>query len=177
MRELTDATRLRSFMRALGSKARTTGRVYLTGGATAVLFAWRPTTIDVDLELDAGLKSLLRDIPALKEELRLNVELASPAHFIPELPGWRDRSLFITREGLVDFHHYDFYAQALAKIERAHAKDVGDVRELAARGLIDPSRLLAFFDQIAPELYRYPAIDPASFRHAVEQTVTDLQAR
>lgn len=49
MRELTDASRLRQFMRVLGSKAWTSGRVYLTGGATAVLFDWRPTTVDVDL--------------------------------------------------------------------------------------------------------------------------------
>jgi hypothetical protein len=33
---------------------------------------------------------------------------AAPSHFIPELPGWETRSLFIAREGLVSFYHYDF---------------------------------------------------------------------
>ena len=167
MRLLTDAARVRQFMRVLGRRSRATGRVYLVGGACAVLLDWRPTTIDIDLELDPGLDALLREIPAIKEELQVNVELASPAHFIPELPGWRDRSPFIIREGSVDFHHYDFYAQALAKIERAHARDTEDVREMVTRGLVEPSRLQSFFEQIAPELYRYPAVDPASFRRAV----------
>jgi len=174
MRELTDAARLRQFMRLLGQRTRARGRVYLVGGACAVWLDWRPTTIDIDLDLDPGLDALLREIPAIKEELHVNVELASPAHFIPELPGWRDRSPFVIREGSIDFHHYDFYAQALSKIERAHARDVADVREMAARGLIEPARLLRFFEQIAPGLYRYPAIDPASFRRAVEQTVRTL---
>ncbi|MCC7241130.1 MAG: hypothetical protein IT180_04330 [Acidobacteria bacterium] len=176
MRELTDAARLRQFMRLLGRRARASGRVYLVGGACAVLLEWRPTTIDIDLEFDPSLEPLLRDIPELKEELRVNVELASPAHFIPPLPGWRERSPFVSREGLIDFHHYDFYAQALSKIERAHAKDRDDVREMARRKLIEPRRLLEFFEEIAPELYRYPALDPPSFRRAVERAVTTLEA-
>jgi hypothetical protein len=163
-------------MRELGRRARVSGRAYLVGGACAVLLDWRPTTIDVDLELDPALEPLLRDIPEIKDELQVNVELASPAHFIPEVPGWRERSPFITREGLVDFHHYDFYAQALAKIERAHAKDLDDVREMVARRLIEPRRLREFFERIAPELYRYPAIDPPSFRRAVEQAVQALES-
>jgi hypothetical protein len=174
MRQLTDAARLHAFMRALGRRARASGRIHLTGGASAVLLEWRPTTIDIDIELDPSLEPLLRDIPAIKEELEVNVELASPSHFIPPLPGWRDRSPFVAREGLIDFHHYDFYAQALAKIERSHAKDEHDVREMAQRRLIDPSRLIDFFDQIAPDLYRYPAIDPASFRRSVERAVAAL---
>ena len=79
--------------------------------------------------------------PRLKEELQLNVEIASRAHFIPELPGWRDRSVLIERQGLVSFFHYDPYSQALAKIERGHAKDLTDVQELLARGLVEPKRL------------------------------------
>lgn len=176
MRELTDAARLHQFMRTLGRRAKATGRVYLVGGASAVLLQWRATTIDIDLELDPSLQPLLREIQALKEELRVNVELASPSHFIPPLPGWQDRSPFIIREWLVDFHHYDFYAQALSKIERAHAKDEDDVREMARRGLIDPKRLIEFFDQIAPELHRYPAIDPPSFRRSVDRMVAALVA-
>jgi hypothetical protein len=174
MRQLTDAARLRQFMRQLGQRARTAGRVYLVGGACAVLHEWRATTIDIDLELDPSLDQLLREIPALKDDLQVNVELASPSHFIPPLPGWRDRSPFIVREGSVDFHDYDFYAQALAKIERGHARDVGDVEAMAVRGLIDPQRLLPLFEQIQPELYRYPAIDPPAFRRAVEAAVRAL---
>lgn len=53
MRELTDGELLREFMRRLGRESKQPGRVYLTGGATAVLLGWRPTTIDVDLKLEA----------------------------------------------------------------------------------------------------------------------------
>jgi hypothetical protein len=38
-------------MRALGRTAASPGRVFLTGGATAVLLGWRESTIDVDIKL------------------------------------------------------------------------------------------------------------------------------
>ena len=175
MRELVDAARIREFMRAIGRRARTGGRVYLAGGACAVLLDWRLSTLDIDLELDPVLEPLLKEIPELKEQLHVNVELASPGHFIPELPGWRDRSPFISREGTVDFHHYDFYAQALSKIERAHDRDIADVREMAKRRLIEPARLVSFADQIAPEFYKYPAISAAKFRESVGRWVKALE--
>jgi len=81
---------------------------------------------------------LLRALPDLKEDLEMNVELACPAHFIPELPGWQERNLFITQEGKLSFYHYDLYAQALAKIERGHALDVRGVEEMFRRALIEP---------------------------------------
>jgi uncharacterized nucleotidyltransferase DUF6036 len=164
-------------MAALGREARTAARVYLTGGASAVLLEWRGSTIDVDLEMKPEVDEVLRAIPRLKEELEINVELASPGHFIPELPGWEERSPFITQEGRLSFHHYDFYAQALSKIERAHARDVSDVREMHARGLIDPDTLLRMFASIEPQLYRYPAIDARTFRAAVERTAATLRVR
>jgi hypothetical protein len=171
MRELTDAARVRDFMRALGRQSRLAGRVYLVGGACAVLLDWRQTTIDIDLELDAALQPLLRDVPDIKESLRVNVELAAPSHFIPELPGWRERSPFIVREGLVDFHHYDFYAQALSKLERAHTRDLTDVDRMSAQALITPARLWSLFETIEPDLFKYPAIHPPTFRSAVEHFI------
>ena len=68
----------------------------------------------------------------------------------------------------MSFYHYDPYAQALAKIERGHAKDLADVDELISRGLVEPGRLRELFDAIEPHLYRYPAIEPRAFRRAVE---------
>lgn len=168
MRELTDVERLQRLMEVLGDEARKPGRVYFTGGATALLFGWRRATVDVDLSFEGDAEMLLRHLPRLKENLRINVELASPADFIPELPGWRDRSLFIARHGRLDFHHYDLYSQALAKIERDHLLDVQDVDEMLKRGLVERPRLLDLFERIEPQLYRYPAIDAASFRRRVE---------
>ncbi len=112
--------------------------------------------------------ALYRALPRLKEELQLNVEIASPAHFIPELPQWQERSLFIERVGKVSYYHYDPYAQALAKIQRGHAKDLTDVAQLLARGLVDPQRLRELFEAIEPRLHRFPAVDPASFRKRLD---------
>lgn len=171
MRSLVDAERIRHFMRALGRAADHPARVYLTGGATAVLNGWRESTIDVDIKIVPDVDRVFRAIPEIKDRLQINVELASPDDFIPVRDDWQDRSPFIAREGPLAFHHFDLYAQALAKIERGHAQDALDVRELFVRGLIEPAKLLDYFAAVEPRLYRYPAIDAKSFRLAVEQAV------
>ena len=171
MRRPIDAARLEEFLRALGKESRSDVRIYLTGGASAVLHGWRPSTIDVDLKIVPDSDALMRAIPRLKEELEVNVELAAPDDFIPEVPGWQSRSPFIRREGSASFHHYDFYAQALAKIERGHGQDLRDAEEMVRRDLIQPSELLRHFGEIESKLYRYPAVDPPSFRRRVEAFV------
>jgi hypothetical protein len=167
MRQPADLSRIKRFMRALGDAARRETRVYFTGGATAVLHGWRDSTIDVDIKIVPDRDELLRAVPELKEQLQLNVELAAPVDFIPVHPDWEARSPLIAREGLVSFHHFDLYAQALSKIEREHVQDIGDVERMLAEGLIDRDRLAAYFEQIEPELYRYPALDPVTFRERV----------
>lgn len=168
MRELADEAHIDRFMRALGRAAKSEGRVYLTGGATAVLYGWRESTIDVDIKVVPDNDELLREIPKLKEQLNLNVELAAPSDFIPVADGWEERSPLIRREGKISFHHFDPVAQALAKAERGHDQDQRDVRQMIASGLIDPANVIAQFEAIEPELYRFPAIDPDSFRRSVE---------
>jgi hypothetical protein len=170
MRALADAERIRGLMRALGAETDAPARVYFTGGATAVLLGWRPSTIDVDLKIVPEQDRLLQAIPRLKETLRINVELASPVDFIPVRAGWEERSPFIAQERRLAFHHFDLYAQALAKVERSHVQDLEDVREMVRRRLVDPARAVAYFDAIEPELYRYPALDAPSFRRAVLET-------
>jgi hypothetical protein len=159
-------------MRAFGREARSPARVYFTGGATAVLEGWRSSTVDVDLRVVPESDALYRALPALKEELEMNIELVAPSDFIPELPGWEERSTFIGQEGPLSFLHYDAYAQALAKIERSHERDRGDVAAMIERGLVDRTELLRLFEVIAPALYRFPAIDPDSFRRAVRAAVS-----
>jgi len=171
MRRPVDAERVHRFMRALSAAAETPTRVYFTGGATAVLEGWRESTVDVDLKLVPETDALFRALPRLKEELELNLELVAPSDFIPEIAGWESRSRFIAQEGKVSFHHYDDYGQALAKIERGHERDLADVRAMLERGLVEREKLRAFFASIEPRLYRFPAIDPPSFRAAVERAV------
>ena len=172
MRELTDAARLGTFMRAFGRAAARKGDCFLTGGATAVLMGWRPTTVDVHIRLEPEQDEALRALPGIKEELAVNVELASPADFIPLPGGWRERSPSLGREGRLTFRHFDLYSQALAKLERGHAQDLQDLEEMLVRGLVERARLRECFDEIEPQLYRFPAVDAADFRRAVGELTT-----
>jgi hypothetical protein len=155
-------------MEAFGRAATGRVRVYLVGGTTAVLLGWRATTIDVDFVMRPDDEGILRALPSLKETLRVNLEIASPVEFIPVPAGWEDRGMFVAQEGSVAFYHFDLYAQALAKVERGHRHDLADVREMIERRLVDPGHALEYFGRMEPELYRFPAIDPPSYRRAVE---------
>jgi hypothetical protein len=168
MRAPVDPERLRAFLAAFSRAAREPGRLYLVGGASAVMAGWRNSTIDIDIAISPSLDPVLSVIPEIKEQLSINVELASPADFIPPLPGWEERSRFIQQDGPVSVLHYDFYAQALAKLERGHRQDLEDVRVMRRERLIEPGTLLTLFARIEPSLHRYPAVDPASFRRAVQ---------
>jgi Nucleotidyltransferase of unknown function (DUF6036) len=169
VREIADRTRIEAFLDALALVATQDTDIFVVGGTSAVLAGWRDTTIDVDLVMRPESDAMLRAIPALKERLRINVELASPEHFIPVLAGWEDRSPAIKQIGRVTVRHYDFCAQALSKLERGHARDISDVRAMLDRGLVSTLDLRRTFELIEPQLYRYPAIDPPSFRRAVDE--------
>ncbi len=158
-------------MLALGNRVRGEGRIYFAGGATALLFGWRAMTIDIDLKPDPEPAGLFEAIAFLKDELDLNIELASPDDFIPAIPGWRERSLFIARHGLVEFFHYDPYGQALSKLQRRHDRDLVDVHFLVEKGLVRVERLPEMFELIEPQLIRYPAVEPGAFRSAVMEFV------
>lgn len=157
--------------RALAEVAREDVTLYLTGGATAVVEGWRPTTIDVDIRLEPDSDALMRRIVSAKSELDINVELASPPDFIPELPGWRERSPSVLREGRITVRHFDLYSQALSKIERGFAKDLDDVAAMIGAGLVDPPRLGELFEEIEAGLHRYPAIDAGAFRRSVRRAL------
>jgi hypothetical protein len=174
MRGLADEERIRRLMRELGRTARRPAHVYLTGGATAVLSGWRRATIDVDLKCVPDDDALLRAMQELKESLQINIELAAPDDFIPVREGWEARSPFVVQEGPLVFHHFDLEAQALAKLERSHAQDVADVREMIQRGLVTVEALRTAFTAIEPRLYRYPAVDPKRFRRNLEAITQEL---
>jgi hypothetical protein len=176
VRALADEERIRRFMRDLGAASSRPARVYFTGGATAVLLGWRQSTIDVALKMVPEHDELFRAIPQLKESLAINVELAAPSDFIPVREDWEARSPSIGVEGRTAFHHFDLTAQALSKVERGHAQDVADVREMVSRGLVTPAGAWAYFEAIEPRLYRYPALDPATFRSAMRQAFGEPNA-
>lgn len=63
--------------------------------------------------------------------------------------------------------------RALAKIERGHETDRRDVAQMMARGLVTCEALVEYFTDIEPELFRFPALDPAAFRLAVDAAVAE----
>jgi hypothetical protein len=162
-------------MRQLGAAADSEAECFFAGGSTAVLLGWREATIDVDLRLVPELDEVLRAIPEIKNELQINIELASPGDFIPLPEGSDERAIHVGREGRLTFRHVDPYAQALAKIERGHARDVEDVAAMGRLGLIESELLLELFAQIENQLYRFPAVDAPSFRTAVESAAQALR--
>lgn len=168
MRERADADRVRRLAAELGRTVPPGTRMYLTGGATAVLEGWRESTVDVDVRFEPDSEAPLRRIAELKEELSVNVELASPLDFLPELPGWRERSRFRLRERNLEVFDFDFYSQALSKLERGFELDLADVHSMVRNGEIEPAKLRDLFEAIEPELFRFPAVDPLKLRESVE---------
>lgn len=168
MRPLADADGVRKLAAELGRIAPAGTRVYLVGGATAVLAGWRASTVDVNLRIEPESDDVMRRIAELKERLETNIEFASPADFLPELPGWRERSRFRFRTGTVEVFDYDLFSQALAKVERGFDTDLKDVASMLAAGLVDPQRLRELFALIEPELFRFPAIDAVAFRRKLD---------
>ena len=176
MRSPTDKAKLLAFMQALGARVVGPGRIYLVGGATALWHGWRETTIDIDLKPDPEPAGLFEALAVLKDDLDVNVERASPDQFIPPVPGWRERSRFIRREGPLEFFHYDLYGQALFKLQRGHGRDLADVRCMVRDGLIQTTELVSHFQPIEPQLLRHPAIDAVAFHAAVATFVRSFDS-
>src|SRR5437660_1505596 len=137
MRRKVTVERLKQFMDKLAASARSPGKVYFTGGATALLLGFREQTIDIDIKLDPEPEGAFEAIAQLKDQLDLNVELASPDDFIPATSDWREKSPLIASVGRVQYFHYDLALQALSKVERGHDKDINDLRN-QVRGGIGP---------------------------------------
>ncbi len=168
MRDPADAERIQRLARELGRAVAPGTRMYLTGGATAVLEGWRESTADIDVRFEPDSDAALSRIAEIKERIAINVELASPLDFLPELDGWRDRSRFRFREGNLDVFDFDPYSQALSKLERGFELDLADVRSMVDSGQVEPAKLRELFEGVEAELYRFPAVDPATLRAAVD---------
>ena len=166
MRPEADAASIGRFLDALGKQAKGSGVVYLVGGTSAVWLGWRASTVDIDLKLDPEPAGVFEAIAKLKDQLGVNVELASPDQFIPAVPGWQSRSEWVGDYGPLQVRHFDF-TQALAKIERGHARDLDDVRSMWRASKIGAEALLQGFAAIQSQLIRYPGIDARRFERRV----------
>jgi hypothetical protein len=177
MRSNVDSQKIKQLMKALGREARGPGSIYFTGGASALLIGWRSSTVDIDIRLDPEPPGIFQAIANLKQELDINIELASPQDFLPQLPGWRDRSVFIGRQGQILFYHYDFTAQALSKLSRGYNRDLDDVQAMYEQKLFSLEELRDCFDAIESELIRFPSLDPDLLRNKIEQFIERCESK
>ena len=155
----------------MNKEASGSGCIYFTGGASALLIGWRNSTVDIDIRLDPEPSGIFQAIAKLKQELNINIELASPQDFLPPLPGWRDRSVFIGKRSQISFYHYDFTAQALSKLSRGFDRDVKDIEAMYEQKLFSLTNLRDCFEAIAPELIRFPSLNPDVLRSRVENFI------
>jgi hypothetical protein len=175
MRRKATVQVLEQFMQQLAAGAQSRGKVYLTGGATALLLGFRDQTIEIDLKLDPEPQGVFEAIARLKNSLDINVELDSPDDFIPPRRLWREHSRHIATIGKVEFFHYDFALQALSKIERSHSHDLQDVSSFLRNNAVTTSELREVLKEIEPLLIWSPAIDPQRFKLKVETFVANYE--
>ena len=175
MRRKVTKERLKIFMHELAKAARSPGKVYFTGGTSMLLLGIRDQTVDVDLKLDPEPDGVFEALADLKNSLDINVELASPDHFIPVRSSWRERSRFIDKISCVEFLHYDFCMQALSKIERGHDQDLQDVIALVRTGYTKPEDIRQTFISIKKDIVRYPALDALEFERKISEFLHNLE--
>lgn len=93
------------------------------------------------------------------------------------MPGWQSRSVTIDTFGAVEFLHYDFYTQALAKLSRSHERDLHDVTHVVASGFVDPIEFERLFNQVKSQLVRYPGLDEDALMSRVEDWLREQERR
>ena len=153
MRQRVDQQRIAQFLQQLGRQFTKPGRIYLVGGTIMVYEGLRQQTLDIDLALEIANEdhsAFIATVRELKERLALNIEEASPADFIPLPAGYRERSQFVGRYGLLDVFHFDLYSTALSKIERGTENDFADVLSLLQTERLEMARLVQYFNEILP---------------------------
>lgn len=153
-RRMADKAEIERFLHELGHRFHHAGRVYLVGGTTLVLEGLRTESLDIDIvwRVDPQHDSeFVRVVRELMGELRLNIEEASPEHFIPLPAGHFDRCQFVGRYGNLDVFHYDVYSTALSKIARGTDEDLADVLQLLEQAYLAWDKLENFFYEILPE--------------------------
>lgn len=158
---------LQLFMTSVGRMMKKHATLYLTGGATAILYDFREGTIDIDIAGD--MDELFSYLPKLKERLQVNIEMAKPTDFVPGLPDEKNRHIRIGTFGRVTFMHFDPYAQAFSKIVRGHQTDISDVKALTTTGLVEIKKLCAMVKALPDSSFaRYPRLTRPAVEAAVE---------
>src|ERR1700682_4950612 len=153
LRQGVNRERISLLLREVGQRYHQPARLNLVGGTSLVFEGYRELTLDVDLAIDVsadGQSQLLRVLQEVMLALDMNIEEAAPGDFIPLPAGYADRHEFIGRFGQVDVFHFDWYSNALSKIERGRQQDLTDVVAMLQHERIEWSQLDSMFHEILP---------------------------
>lgn len=175
MRAKVTLSKLNQFMRELATRTRGPGSVYFTGGSTALLLGIRDQTLDVDIKIEPEPRGVFEAIAALKNEIDINIELASPDNFLPAPSEWRALAKPVATIGALSFFHYDFAMQVLSKIERGFPQDITDATALVDRGLTSIEELEERFAEIDHRLINYPSIQIEEFTARFQDFITSVR--
>jgi hypothetical protein len=177
MRQRTDRARLERFLTALGRRLRRPVRFYLVGGSVMVDLGHRGSTLDIDYVATSddptALEELERSIRALKEELDVNVEPASPADFLPIPRSVLDRSRFVGRRGQMDIYYYHLPSQVIAKVARGLELDLADAEQLIRTGEVAWTEVEATWQEIRSSPTGWLRYEPDE----IEQRIQVLRQR
>ncbi|NJR43039.1 MAG: hypothetical protein HC767_10650 [Akkermansiaceae bacterium] len=86
MRQLVDKARLEKFLEAFGNALGKGGKIYLTGGGSAVLHEWRESTIDIDIKAMPEPSHFLKASPNSKTHSTLTLKSPHPIFSFPNFP-------------------------------------------------------------------------------------------
>ena len=177
MRQRTDQARLRRFLEVLGRRIRRPLRFYLVGGSVLIDLGLRPATLDIDYvaaaDDPAALDDLEHAIRALKHDLDLNIEPASPADFLP-IPAYAlDRSRFVGQFGSVSVYYYHLPSLVIAKAARGFEQDLLDAERLVRAGEVAWAEIEATWRDTRTSPTGWLRHDPAE----VEQRLSVLERR
>jgi len=153
LRQGVNRERISLLLREVGQRYHQPARLHLVGGTSLVFEGYRELTLDVDLTIEVSVddhSQLVRTLQEIMLALDINIEEASPGDFIPLPAGYAERHEFIGRFGQVDVFHFDWYSNALSKIERGRQQDLKDVVAMLQHERIEWSRLDSMFHEILP---------------------------
>jgi len=98
----------------------------------------RGATLAIGYVVNADNPSALAEfeqlVRALKNELDVNVEPASPADFLPIPRSVMEQSRYVRRHGRLDVYYYHLPSLVLAKAARGFEQDLADAERLIRAG-------------------------------------------
>jgi hypothetical protein len=181
VRDYADRARIERFLRALGRRMTHPLRLYLVGGPIVVDLGLRASTLDVGYVAQAddpqALEEFERLIPILKNELKINVEPASPGDFIPVPPGVFARSRYVRTYGRVSVYYYDLPTTIISKLARGAERDLADVEELIRSGDVSWADVEATWAEIRPSPRGWLRHDPIAVERQIEAMRRRLHPR